>query len=532
MTNEKKILEDDRIPEREAGASSNRRFRQVRPAALLALGALSTATSFQALGAVNPKQDNYVVTQGSSVSGDVSKNDGLDPANTYTYAPDPGNPPPSGLVLGSDGSFTYTPAPGATSSGFGYFLTETLPSGASNTFFQWVSLYVNSATAAAKPDAITIYQDELAFIPLLDNDLIAHPADPANVSVNGVADPANGTFQYPSYWFNSDVNLPTAYKPNAGFVGSDSFIYQLNSPDPNLPGNSIASFAEVSITVLPGSRPVPPVPVPVPTPPAPASTSASPLNDAYVAYPGYQLASNVTTNDPVNDPMGTLSMSFVDVWNADPSSGIGNPPKPAHAKAFGIGSDGNFAYEPEPGFVGSDSFDYRFTAIYDLPGGGQGYTNAMATVYITVPSRIENDVETVAVGQQKSSSVATNDQLYGMAGMRFEVTTSPTHGTLISFDPATGAYTFEPTAGTPDGTVDTFEYDLVQLDSNGMEIGRYKKGVVTITITASTTPPPASGVQPVPTLGVWGVAGLSALLAGGGVLNSRRRREKPKPDKR
>ena len=459
------------------------------------------------------QNDVYVMQAGSTLRGNVGANDILDPAYPYKFSLQSWGPNPTGLVLNSDGSFEFTPPGGAAYVQFFYRLEETQPSNVVS-YGAAVDIWVNDANSAARPDAITIHQDEVAFIPVLANDLATPPlVYPSRLECTSL--PANGTIGDVTGCPTSNGTFP--YTPNAGFSGTDSFIYSLYVPDPASPANTIASAAVVTVNVLPTARPTPTVPVPVS--PAPPSSQPRVENDAYGAAPGYQLRGNVLDNDPKTLPGETLTRS--ESRQLAP---------PSHAQNFALNIDGSFAYEPAPGFVGVDTFNYLATYMGTDASGNLLRTNAIATAYITVPSRVVDDAANATAGQALSASVATNDQLHGMAGKRFIVTTQPTHGTL-NLDPDTGSYVYVPNANTPEGTVDTFEYDLAQLDAGGTELGRYTQGVVRLTIAAQnvvTPPAPAPAVQPVPALDALGLAGLSTLVAGGGLLAARRRKLKPK----
>lgn len=495
------------LPPKNVTKSPGALVRKVSPAALLALGTLSLSSA----QAASPQKDTYIVQIGSTLTGNVGTNDGLNPAYPHTFSTASWNPPPAGFVLNADGSFTFTPVGGATHVQFPYQLAETQPSNVMQ-YTGWVDMWVNDANSAARPDAVTIHQDEVAFIPVLANDLVTPPlVYPSRIECPTV--PANGTLG--DTYGCSLVNGTIPYKPNAGISGTDSFIYALYVPDPASLPNTISSAAMVTVNVLPTARPT----LSVPATPAPPSTSPRQENDAYGVAPGYQLQGNVEDNDPKflageSPQISSLSLSTA----------------PTHAQNFVLYADGSFAYEPAPGFVGVDTFSYSGRYIGLDANNIQFWDNAVATAYITVPTRVVDDAANATAGQALSASVATNDQLHGMAGKRFIVTSQPTHGTL-NLDPDTGSYTYVPDANTPDGTVDTFEYDLAQLDAGGTELGRYKQGLVRLTIAAQNvapSPSPAPAVQPVPVLDALGLAGLSTLVAGGGLLAARRRKSKPK----
>ena len=155
-------------------------------------------------------------------------------------------------------------------------------------------------------------------------------------SVEADAPPAHGDL---TLYFDGSFD----YVPDAGFVGTDSFVYEAT--------NGVhSSMATVTINVVAD------VPVTV--------------DDSYTAYEGSTLSvgdGGVLAND--SDP-GGLALSV----EADAP--------PAHGDLT-LYFDGSFDYVPDAGFVGTDSFVYEAT---------NGVHSSMATVTITVTAAGVSDI--------------------------------------------------------------------------------------------------------------------------------------------
>ena len=126
------------------------------------------------------------------------------------------------------------------------------------------SIAVNRTPNNPANDTYTIDADTPLNVPI-NLGVLANDTDPEQDPLNSllVAAPANGTLTLnPNGSFN--------YTANPGFIGTDSFTYQINDGDLTNP-----NAATVSITVTPTPVPTPtPTPVPTPTPtPLPINTA-------------------------------------------------------------------------------------------------------------------------------------------------------------------------------------------------------------------------------------------------------------------
>jgi hypothetical protein len=168
------------------------------------------------------------------------------------------------------------------------------------------------------------------------------------------------------------------YTPFTGFVGDDSFVYQMTFIPPALQSVDAAQVgpagevpqANVTIHVT-NAKPVP------------ADDNYATDQDTTLTVP----AAGVLANDA--DPDGDQIVTVGVVDDVD------------HGTLDSFNSDGGFVYTPDPGFVGIDTFTYNITDVLPLQkteAGGvtaQGAPSA-ATVTITVTGVTTATVEPTA----------------------------------------------------------------------------------------------------------------------------------------
>ena len=218
------------------------------------------------------------------------------------------------VVLSPDGSFVYTPFPGFSG-------TDTFTYRASDLqALSGVATVTITVTAVDRPptaadDRFVTMQDTPLFVAaagVLGND--SDPdGDPLAAAL--VSGPAHGTLTLtPDGAFT--------YTPAPGFTGDDTFTYR--ATDRRLS----SAPATVTVHVAPKAAP------PVAADDAYSTTADTPL---VVTGPG------VLAND--RDPAGGS-------LTADLVSG------PAHGRLT-LNPDGSFTYTSDPGFTGTDHFDYR-----------------------------------------------------------------------------------------------------------------------------------------------------------------------------
>ena len=171
-----------------------------------------------------------------------------------------------------------------------------------------------------------------------------------------------------------------------------------------------------------------------------------------------------------------------------------------------LNPDGTFVYTPNPGFTGTDTFTYQ---VCSGPGNAAPCSPpATVTVTVTPGPVAANDNYTTPVNTPVNNTVASNDGPLP-ATPDFSVVGQPTNGT-VTMNPD-GTFTYTPNTGFV-GT-DTFTYQVCSGPGNTAPCS--PPATVTIQVGVAMT-------QPVPSLGLLGLLGLGAALAG---LGARRRKQ-------
>jgi hypothetical protein len=225
-----------------------------------------------------------------------------------------------------------------------------------------------------------------------------------------VAHPSDGSF---------------TYTPDAGFVGTDTFIYQAIDSDLHK-----SAAQTITVTVTPATEPQ-----------AIWDLYWTPADTALVVSGEGVLSNDVdaASAEVVNDPAhGTL------VFNAD----------------------GTFTYEPDAGFAGSDSFQYR--ALNNIgPSNTQTVfieVGGSKPVWFTPPVAV-GDSATTDKGQEIWIKVRDNDTIPVPGGAT--IVTDPAgaaHGEIVSIHQDMGMVRYRPDAGY--AGPDSFSYAIY--DSRGV----------------------------------------------------------------
>ncbi|EED34092.1 VCBS protein [Luminiphilus syltensis NOR5-1B] len=344
------------------------------------------------------------------------------------------------------GGFKYTPTTGFTGTvSFQYRASDNQSD--SNIATAQITVSPTNQPPVANNNTYTVIEDKVLFA----DDFLANDTDPEGhvLTAIKVSDPANGTI------FGFDKNGSFTYKPNAGFVGTDSFTYTASD------GAGSSNTATITIRVTAAAANGPPV------------TS----NDAYSVVQGTVL--NVTGpgilgND--SDPEGhalTAAVSF------------GGQPTNGH---LSLSPDGSFSYTPDSGFVGVDSFAYvaRDDAAQSTAASVQ-ITVTAATA--NLPPVVNNDAYATPQGtvlNVAAPGVLANDADPEGHALTVTVTSQPTNGTLAK-NP-NGGFSYTPTLLGFSGT-DSYTYTASDgaLDSNVATVQ------LTVTAAASNLPPVANG---------------------------------------
>jgi hypothetical protein len=187
--------------------------------------------------------------------------------------------------------------------------------------------------------------------------------------------------------FNSDGSY--TYAPDPAFVGSDSFDFQVS--------DGLASdTGTVTINVYN-------------TAPTAYDSSESVLHD--------QSLSSFVSGDDIDGDTVTFTVT------AGPGNGT-----------LCFGGDGSYIYTPDPGYVGSDSFDFEVS-----DGLASDTGTVTIDVYNTAPEA--HDGWESVLHDQELSSFASGDDIDGDA-LTFAVDSGPANG-VLNFN-SDGSYTYTP----------------------------------------------------------------------------------------
>ena len=300
--------------------------------------------------------DQVVTEVGRSVRIEVLGND-RDPDGDATSIDAVTAPMNGTATLNGDGTVTYTPnARFVGVDRFGYTVTDGELSASADVVVNvnepptpqpdeptpQPRVVANQPPLAAADQAETD-SGESVRIAVLDNDTDPEGDAPSLVEVTPGA---NGTTTP-----NDDGTI--TYTPNAGFSGADSFRYTVSD-------GVLTSSGDVEVIVNEA---------PTPQPVAAANRAPTAVADAAETEAGEALQIAVLDNDA--DPDGAAPR-------------LSEVTDPANGRAA-VNSDGTVTYTPNPGFVGSDRFDYTVT-------DGELTATAGVTVEVRQPAGAPADV--------------------------------------------------------------------------------------------------------------------------------------------
>ncbi|WP_158277224.1 Ig-like domain-containing protein [Serinibacter arcticus] len=269
-----------------------------------------------------------------------------------------------------------------------------------------VTITVPANVVTAVPDTDTTTPGTPVTTPVLANDTVTTdgaPLDPA--SVTATAPPARGTVTV------DPATGDITYTPNPGTSGTDTYTYQVC--DTSVP-TPVCASTTVTIEV-------------VSTVVAEDDSASTPQNTAVVI--------DVPGNDSVADGGAPLDLTSVEVTTA-----------PANGTTTVNPLTGEITYAPNPGFSGTDTFEYTIcdtstpTPVCDT-----------ATVTVTIePNQLTltPDVDTTAPATSVTTPVLANDSTTGapLDPATVTVTILPANGST-AVDPATGTVTYTPNPG-------------------------------------------------------------------------------------
>jgi hypothetical protein len=381
--------------------------------------------------------DSDSVDEDSSVTVDVLGNDsdpddGLD-ASSVTVTSGPSN---GSVSVNPDGSIDYTPDPDFSGSDS---LTYEVCDLAGECDTATVDITINPVNdpPTADDDFANVDQDTPTDIDVQAND---GDIDGDTLTTQITSPPSNGSVSV-------NVDGSVRYTPDPGYVGNDSFAYQVCDPDLE------CAPATVYITVSD-----------LPEPPDAVDDSDSVDEDSSVTV-------DVLGND--TDPEGDIDPSSVTVTSG-PSGG-----------STSVNPDGSIDYTPDPDFSGTDSFTYEVCDTTPLPVGPGCDT---ATVTITVnpvndPPVAVNDSDSVDEDSSVTVDVLGNDSDVddGLDPTSVNITSGPANGS-VSVNPD-GSIDYTP---DPDFSgSDSFRYGVCDL------AGACDTARVDITVNEVNDPPTA-----------------------------------------
>jgi gliding motility-associated-like protein len=409
--------------------------------------------------------DNEVTDEETPVTVDVVANDsdsldplgGIDPTTVDTI---PGSGPANGSVTinNTTGEITYTPDPGFNGTDtFDYVVCDSgnpLPALCDTAT---VTITVNPVNdqPVAVDDADTTDEDTPITVNVVANDDDPNDPlgniDPATVDTIPGSGPANG-----SVTINNTTGEIT-YTPDPGFHGTDTFDYVVCDDGNPLPAQ--CDTATVTITVLPvNDQPVA-------------------VNDADTTDEDTPVTVDVVANDDdPNDPLGNIDPTTVDTI---PGSG------PANGSVTINNTTGEITYTPDPGFNGTDTFDY---VVCDdgnpLPAQCDTATVTITVLPVNDQPVAVNDADTTDEDTPVTVDVVANDDDPNDPLGNIDPTTvdtipgsGPANGS-VTINNTTGEITYTPDAGF-NGT-DTFDY-VVCDDGNPLP-AQCDTATVTITV--------------------------------------------------
>ena len=336
------------------------------------------------------------------------------------------------LTLNPSGSFTYIPAAGYVGpDSFTYRDSDGLESSGTAT----VTFNVVEHAPVASNDAYSIGHNHtltatggVGGTGVLGN---ATDADGDPLTVALVSNVSHGTLSL-------NANGSFSYTPSAGYIGSDSFSFQVSD------GILTSAVITAAISVLE-------------RPPVAGNNSYAMVHDQPLSKTA---VSGVLANDSDAD-----SDAFTLALVAGPTHGT-----------LVLNANGSFSYTPAAHYVGTDKFSYQDSDGL-LPSN-------VATVTIQVTDAVPvavNDAYVASVGQSLTATAANgvlaNDTDANHEPLTATVVTGPAHGTLVLN--ADGSFVYNPAAGYS-GT-DGFTYQV----SDGL-----LSSTATATITIGGAPHP------------------------------------------
>ena len=395
--------------------------------------------------------DHSATPAGKVLNSNLAINDRDPQGSVLTYATTPVTAPAhGGVVINSNGTYTYTPAPGYTGvDSFQYTVCNALSK--CSTAWAYISVVParNNTGTNNGPLAQNDNAETLAGIAVngtaRNNDI---DADGNTLTYTSVSTPTHG-----SYNLNTDGTY--TYTPEAGFIGTDTAKIQVC--DNGTP--SLCSTSLLIISVMPDQN-------------GTANDAPFAQDDVAATPAGVKATGNVMSND--SDPNGnTLTASLVGTV-------------PPAAGTLVLNANGTYTFYPAPGFTGT------MTVPYQVCDGGAAPSCDTATLSIAVqaaPPAPEADHSGTQLNTAVTASLRTNDKDPANSVLTYNTTpaVAPANGSVVI--DAAGNYTYTPTNGFT-GT-DSFSYTVCNSSSICSQAWVYIAVLQSKIALAPNTPPDA-----------------------------------------
>ncbi|MEO6522790.1 MAG: CshA/CshB family fibrillar adhesin-related protein [Mucilaginibacter sp.] len=366
------------------------------------------------VGASKPigANDNDITIINTPVTTTVTTNDPGATGSTIAMAAAPAH---GTAVIGVGGQITYTPTAGFMGlDTYTYTLTKA-----------GVLSDPITVTIGVKPKGVNDVDQTQVNTPVTTTVKTNDGASGTGTTVTAGTAPLHG---------NIVVNASgtITYTPIAGYSGSDTYTYTLNTID-----GVVSDVITVTLTI--NAKPV-----------GADDAGVTPINTA--------ISLTVTANDP--DAAGsTMALASA----------------PTHGTVVIGPGAGQITYTPAANFMGNDTYTYTLTKT--------GVISDSITVTISVKPVGANDADQTPINTPVTSTVKTNDGASG-TGTTIAAGTAPLHGSIVVN--ASGTITYTPNAGYT-GT-DTYKYTLTTVDG-------VMSDPITVTITVSSKPIGAADID-------------------------------------
>lgn len=426
------------------------------------------------------QNDATSTNQGTAVSIDVLHNDSDPDGDSLTVTGTSNGPAHGSVTVNGDNTITYTPDFGYTGSdSFDYTISD----GHGGTATATVTITVNALTCGSNHGLDGKYFNNTNFSPPVALQRI----DPNLDFAWGTSSPGAGVQQddFSVVW-TGDLLVPEDANYIFSVAHDDSLRLYIDGnkiyDGPNWTGGENNFVDTNSLHLTPGCHTIR---VELVEGPGDATARLAWRNDHNIPnqtiIPSDYLFTDQNTGPNALDDSyavnagSTLSVSAPGLLQNDSGNTlqVTSHTDPAHG-TLSINADGGFSYTPDPGYAGSDGFDYTVTDINNATD--------TAHVSITVNAVDSNQVEavddsySVETGHTISGNVMNNDT---GSGIHIISHTDPSKGTLTLNADGSFTYTPDPNKAGDDSFTYTIQGDTGLPDSATV--------VITITGTVQTS---------------------------------------------